>query len=341
MKGLLSRKKRFNGGGHVKCSNIATVLFSLLAFTLIAGCSSLKPTQTEVALFILEQREDSRTAWNVIFEEMRHFKNRSKKNQCQDSAVYLEVLGNIAITDYIPPNSDDLIEKSYRFLQDNCSGDVEKIIKAENAYGRYYFLRKQSGLAINHIQRAIKLSQSNSVSRFVSEANLGDCYSDMGKYALRDHYLGNAIKSGRAYFLNNPRQLTYEYYNQVVKYCSILEARLNHLSEQRNKSDALKEMHRIWEELEPFIQRWHSISFQFKYYLKPIRSFAIAGDIPLSKKLFDDIRALNRLYPYKQQDEAEIEFVKLEAIILEAEGSIEKAVKLNLLSCFLQKMGNL
>ena len=227
-----------------------------------------------------------------------------------------------------PGNSDELIGNSYQFLIDNCSEDTQKIINAENDYGNYYLSRKQSGLAISHIQRAVDLSKPNSVSRFVSEANLGNCYSDMGKFTLRDHYFSQAVSTGRHYFSNSPWQPTREFFNQVVKYCSILEARLGHLSRQRNDRSALEKMHRIWVELEAFIQKWYSISFQFKHYLKPISYFAAAGDVSFSKKLYQDIKALNRLYPYKNQEEAEVEFLKLEAIILEAEGHYNQATDL-------------
>ena len=74
----------------------------MLTFVLATGCSSRTPTKSDVALYVLEQREDYRTAWNVISEEMRHFNIRSKKIQCTDSAVHLKVLGSIAASDYVP-----------------------------------------------------------------------------------------------------------------------------------------------------------------------------------------------------------------------------------------------
>lgn len=300
------------------------LLFCSIGFILI-GCVGTQPSKSSQSLFLLDQRADCRTAWYMISEEMRKPTVSSAKSLCENHVAYLKILSTIVDRDFVPADADRIAEETYQYITDKCQDDQQKIEQTEHAYGLYYIRSQRSGRAIPHIKKAIDVSPPDSFNRLINQANLSSCYGDMGKFELRDLYLSLSIETGRNYFKTKPRHYTSEYFNQVNAYCSILTDRLNDLSWSAEAHSNLPEMHRIWDELKALFQQWYTISYQYRLYIGPIQSFALAGDTEFARTLLDEIKALNHKYPYKNQQEADSDFLMTEARIMEAQGRYQEA----------------
>lgn len=300
------------------------LLFCSIAI-ILNGCIGAQPSKSDQSLYLLDYRADYRSAWYTISEEMRQPTVSSAKGLCENHMAYLKILGTIVDRDFVPADADRIAEETYQYVINKCQGDPKKIELAENSYGLYFIRSQRAGRAIEHIKKAIDISPPDSFNRLINQSNLSSCYGAMGKYDLRDHYLSLSIETGRNYFKTKPRESTGEYFNQINAYCSILTARLDDLSWSAEAHRNLPEMHRIWEELKTIIQRWYAISYQYGLYISPIQSFALAGDTEFARTLLDEIKTLNRKYPFKNQKQADSDFMMTEARIMEARGKYKEA----------------
>lgn len=305
-----------------------SVLGILFCALILAGCTAGQLPKSHQSLYLHDNKADYRTAWDVISEEMRNPTVSGVAGLCENHVAYLKVLSTIIDRDFAPDNGDLLAEESYEYVLDNCQQKQEWLELAENFYGLFFTRSYRSGKAIAHIKKAIDLSQPESFNQFINQANLSGCYADMGKFDLRDHYLSRSIETGRKYFKNMPRQISGEYIGQLNSYCSILTARLDDLSWATDAQHNLPEMHRLWKDLEATIQRWYTISSQYSLYIRPIQSFAVAGDIEFAQKLLHDIKALNKKYPYRNQKLAESDFLMTQARIFQAQGRTQQAAEM-------------
>lgn len=305
---------------------IATrVLWILLCALLLAGCTAGQLPKSHQALYLLDQKADYRTAWDVISEEMHNPTVAGSDGHCENHVANLKVLSTIVDRDFAPINSDQLAEKSYQHILGHCQNKQQWHELAENFYGLFFTRSYRAGKAIGHIKKAIDLSRPESFNRFIHLANLSTCYADMGKFDLRAHYLSQSVETGRKYFKNISRQVSGEFVSQLNAYCSILTARLDDLSWAADARDNLPEMHRLWKDLEATIQRWYTISSQYSLYIGPIQAFAVAGDIEFAHQLLMDIQALNEKYPFKDQSLAESDFLMVQARIFQAQGRVQQA----------------
>lgn len=303
-----------------------STLLSLILIALLSGCVTRAPVANRaLGQFQLGNREK---AWEMVSKEMAHPTVSSQEDLCGLHGIFLQILSNITRNDYAPADPDPLAKRSYEYVMKICGEFKGKQEIMENNYAGYFLNTRRPGLAVPHLKKAILMSENDYV-RMCNEVNLALAYADMGQFDLRDHHRLKAIQIGREYFKT---ERTYKFkMNEGMEfrtYKSILESRMDNLSWSEDRSGALPEMHRLWEEIKELNKKWVSKQTQYIAYSSKAQNFATAGDTAFARKLLNEARVLTNKYPSKNPAAAALDLQVCEAKILNCEGKHKEAAPL-------------